>query len=193
MSNFGDELRCLLAVQGVSLREAARRVPCDSGHLSKLASGQKRPSRAMAERLDDVLGANGALVSLMPTPPAGGQARGEAAQPAPWVYEFGQDVSVATRRQFTSAFLAALGIAVSARRLAGGAHVGSQHVELVESVLGELERTDAREGGDLVCDGAAALLDTVYDWIYAGSYSAATGSAGRGSRAARRMGWLDGL
>jgi transcriptional regulator with XRE-family HTH domain len=176
MSHFGDELRRLLAVQGVSLREAARRVPCDSGHLSKLASGRKRPSSAMAQRLDDVLEAGGALASLVPAPPAASQGQGEAAQPLPWVYGFGQDVSVATRRQFTAAFLAALGIAVSARRLAGGAHVGSPHVELVESVLGELDRTDAREGGDLVCDGAAALLDTVYDWLYAGSYGAATGN-----------------
>jgi transcriptional regulator with XRE-family HTH domain len=177
MSHFGDELRRLLVVQGMSLREAARRVPCDSGHLSKLASGRKRPSRAMAQRLDEVLGADNALVSLVPAPPASGYADGETAEPAPWVYQFGRDVSAATRRQFTAAFLAALGIAVSARRLTGGPQVGSQHAELVESVLGELERTDAREGGDLVCDGAAALLDTVYDWLYAGSYSAATGSA----------------
>ncbi len=177
MSHFGDELRRLLAVQGMSLREAARRVPCDSGHLSKLASGRKRPSRAMAERLDEVLVADEALVSLVPAPPASGHSEGEAAEPAPWVYEFGRDVSDATRRQFTAAFLSALGIAVSTRRLASRARVGGHHVELLGSVLGELERTDAREGGDLVCDGAAALLDTAYDWLYAGSYSAATGSA----------------
>jgi hypothetical protein len=123
----------------------------------------------MAERLDDVLGAGGALATLVPASPSPPW-QGEVAQPSPWVYEFGRDISVATRREFTTAFLATLGVAVSARRLVGGPHVGRPHVELVESVLGELERTDAREGGDLVCDGAAAPLDTVYDWIYAGSY-----------------------
>src|SRR6266498_776429 len=178
MANFGHELRRLLAERGISLREAARRVPCNSGHLSKLASGKKRPSPEIAQRLDDELSAGGALARLVP---AGTSPAAEPAAPGqlvPWAFDFGQDVtSAATRRQFTSTFLAALGIAMSARRLAAISHVGTEHVQLVESVLGELERTDAREGGDVVCDGAAALLDTVYDWIYARSYSVATGSA----------------
>src|SRR5260370_18804830 len=111
MAHFGDELRRLRAAQGMSLREAARRVPCDSGHLSKLASGRKRPSRAMAERLDEVLGAENALVSLVPAPPASVHPQAETANPAPWGDEFGRDVSAATKRQFTAAFLASLGIA----------------------------------------------------------------------------------
>ncbi len=178
MANFGHELRRLLAGRGISLREAARRVPCDSGHLSKLASGKKRPSPEIAQRLDDVLSAAGDLARLVPPSTSPPLASAAAGQLVPWAFDFGQDMtSAATRRQFTAAFLAALGIAMSARRLAAISHVGSEHVDLVESVLGELERTDAREGGDVVCDGAAALLDTVYDWIYARSYSTATGSA----------------
>src|SRR5260370_37855423 len=104
MSHFGDELRRLLAAQGMSLREAARRVPCDSGHLSKLASGRKRPSRAMAERLDEVLGAENALVSVGPAPPPSVHPQAETANPAPWVYAFGRGRRGATWPQFTALF-----------------------------------------------------------------------------------------
>jgi hypothetical protein len=41
-------------------------VPCDSGNLSKIARGQKRPSPALAARLDEVLGAGGGLAALAP-------------------------------------------------------------------------------------------------------------------------------
>src|SRR5260370_24508181 len=94
--------------------------------MSTLDSGRKRPSPAMSERLDEVLGAENALVSLVPAPPASVHPQAETANPAPWVYEFGRDVSAATRRQFTAAFLAALGIAVPARRLTGGFPAGGQ-------------------------------------------------------------------
>jgi len=178
MANFGHELRRLLATQEISLREAARRVPCNSGHLSKLASGKKGPSPEIAQRLDDVLDAGGDLARLAPAGPSHAAELATPGQLVPWAFDFGQDVtSAATRRKFTATFLAAFGIAMSARRLAAISHVGAEHVQLLESVLGELERTDASEGGDRVCDGAAALLDTVYEWIYASSYGVATGSA----------------
>src|SRR6266567_445448 len=59
--DFGCELRALLEERGLSLREAARLVPCDAGYLSRLAHGARRPSAAMAARLDQVLGAGGRL------------------------------------------------------------------------------------------------------------------------------------
>jgi len=66
MSDLGSELRRLLAEQGMSLRDLARHVPCDSGNLSKIARGQKRPSPELAARLDKVLGAGGGLAALAP-------------------------------------------------------------------------------------------------------------------------------
>ena len=66
MSDLGSELRRLLAEQGMSLRDLARHVPCDSGNLSKIARGQKRPSPELAARLDEVLGAGGGLAALAP-------------------------------------------------------------------------------------------------------------------------------
>jgi transcriptional regulator with XRE-family HTH domain len=66
MSDLGSELRRLLAERGMSLRDLARHVPCDSGNLSKIARGQKRPSPELAARLDEVLGAGGRLAALAP-------------------------------------------------------------------------------------------------------------------------------
>ena len=64
MSEFGRELRRLMAVRGVGVRELARRVPCNPGYLSNLRNGNKRPSRQIAARLDEVLDAGGGLVAL---------------------------------------------------------------------------------------------------------------------------------
>lgn len=66
MTDLGSELRRLLAERGMSLRDLARHVPCDSGNLSKIARGQKRPSPELAARLDEVLGAGGGLAALAP-------------------------------------------------------------------------------------------------------------------------------
>ena len=61
---FGERVLALAEERGLSLRELARRVPCDASHLSKVVHGRKRPSPRVAARLDDVLGAAGELVIL---------------------------------------------------------------------------------------------------------------------------------
>jgi tetratricopeptide (TPR) repeat protein len=61
MSDFSDALRRLMADRGAGVRELARQVPCNPGHLSYLRSGKRRPSPQIASRLDDILGAGGAL------------------------------------------------------------------------------------------------------------------------------------
>lgn len=66
MTDLGSELQRLLAERGMSLRDLARHVPCDSGNLSKIARGQRRPSPELAARLDEVLGAGGGLAALAP-------------------------------------------------------------------------------------------------------------------------------
>jgi transcriptional regulator with XRE-family HTH domain len=67
MTGFGNELCRLLEERGMSLREAARRAPCDSGYLSKVAHGTRRPSDELAGRLDRMLGAEGTLAALAAT------------------------------------------------------------------------------------------------------------------------------
>ena len=61
---FGERVLVLAVARGLSLRELARRVPCDASHLSKVVHGRKRPSARVAARLDDLLEAAGELVAL---------------------------------------------------------------------------------------------------------------------------------
>ncbi len=57
-----------MAVRGLGVRELARRVPCNPGHISNLRSGRKRPSPQTAARLDDILAAGGGLSALVGGP-----------------------------------------------------------------------------------------------------------------------------
>src|SRR6266702_589878 len=68
MSEFGRELARLMAACGLGVRELARLVPCNPGHISNLRSGRDRASAEMAARLDEVLGAGGCLLALAPAP-----------------------------------------------------------------------------------------------------------------------------
>jgi len=68
MSEFGRELSHLMDERGTGVRELARAVPCNPGHISNLRSGRDRPSEKMAARLDEILGADGALLTLAVTP-----------------------------------------------------------------------------------------------------------------------------
>lgn len=66
MSAFGKELARLMEARGLGVREVARRVPCNPGHISNLRSGKTRPSPELAADLDTVLGADGMLAALAP-------------------------------------------------------------------------------------------------------------------------------
>ena len=77
-TRFGERVLALAEARGLSLREVARRVPCDASHLSKVIHGRKRASLRVAARLDDLLEAAGELVALAETPEA---APGDAPEP----------------------------------------------------------------------------------------------------------------
>jgi transcriptional regulator with XRE-family HTH domain len=66
MSGFGDELARLMGARGVGVRELARMIPCNPGHISNLRSGKANPSPELARSLDDALGADGTLTALAP-------------------------------------------------------------------------------------------------------------------------------
>ncbi|MBV9857657.1 MAG: helix-turn-helix transcriptional regulator [Streptosporangiaceae bacterium] len=55
-----------MEARGLGVREVARRVPCNPGHISNLRSGKARPSPELAADLDEVLGADGTLAALAP-------------------------------------------------------------------------------------------------------------------------------
>ncbi len=61
---FGRELRELREATGLSLGQLAERVHFSKGHLSRVESGQKRPSAELARLCDAELGAGGQLVRL---------------------------------------------------------------------------------------------------------------------------------
>lgn len=63
---FGERIRQLMAENKLSLRRLSAMVPCNAGYLSRLINGRKSPSQRMASRLDEVLGAQGELVALVP-------------------------------------------------------------------------------------------------------------------------------
>lgn len=65
MSAFGEVLGRLMAEQGLGVRELARLVPCNPGHISNLRNGKKRSSGQVAARLDDILNAGGQLSALV--------------------------------------------------------------------------------------------------------------------------------
>lgn len=66
MSEFGTELARLMASHGLGVRELARLVPCNPGHISNLRSGKASASPELAARLDHVLDAEGDLLALVP-------------------------------------------------------------------------------------------------------------------------------
>lgn len=68
MSAFGTELARLMQARGLGVRELARQVPCNPGHISNLRSGKAQPSAGLAADLDKALGASGTLAALAPAP-----------------------------------------------------------------------------------------------------------------------------
>ncbi|MGO9186889.1 MAG: helix-turn-helix domain-containing protein [Streptosporangiaceae bacterium] len=64
MSDFGTELARLMTARSLGVRELARMVPCNPGHISNLRSGKGRPSPELAQALDDRLDAGGTLRAL---------------------------------------------------------------------------------------------------------------------------------
>ncbi|GAA0215500.1 hypothetical protein GCM10009527_009200 [Actinomadura nitritigenes] len=70
MATFGEALGRLMAERKISQRALAAQVPCNGGYISRLVSGERAPSKQIAERLDEILGAGGRLAALRPaTPP----------------------------------------------------------------------------------------------------------------------------
>ncbi len=117
MSDFGTELARLMTARSLGVRELARMMPCNPGHISNLRNGKARPSPDLAENLDEWLEAGGTLAALAPPPAA------RPSQPAAiW------DDSAAGDE------IAALDLA----RRAGASDVGKATVERLELAVDEL-------------------------------------------------------
>ncbi|MDH6216615.1 helix-turn-helix domain-containing protein [Streptomyces pseudovenezuelae] len=68
---FGADLRRRRIAAGLSLSELAGKVYCSRSFLSRVENGRRRASPELAQLCDEVLGAKGALVGLVP--PAGSE------------------------------------------------------------------------------------------------------------------------
>jgi len=64
VTGFADALRALMDERGLSVSALASQMPCDKALVSRYRSGHQSPSRRMAERLDEVLEADGQLAAL---------------------------------------------------------------------------------------------------------------------------------
>ena len=116
MSDFGTELARLMTARGLGVRELARTVPCNPGHISNLRTGKARPSPALAEILDNRLAADGALAAL-------------AAQPAPR-----RPLATVAADEGVADEIAALDLG----RLADASEVGIGTIERLELAVDEL-------------------------------------------------------
>ncbi len=115
MSDFGTELAHLIQARGLGVRELARMVPCNPGHISNLRSGKARPSAKLAGILDAALGAGGSLAALAPEP-----APHRQQADAPW-YGTGDEIA-----------------ALELARLAGASDVGAGTVDRLELAVDDL-------------------------------------------------------
>ncbi len=68
MSDFGSELARLMTARRMGVRELARQLPCNPGHISNLRSGKARPSPKLAADIDRALQAGGRLAGLASAP-----------------------------------------------------------------------------------------------------------------------------
>ena len=69
MTEFGDELRRLLAQRGISLSAAAREAGCSKGYLSNAANGRKALTPRVAAGLDQLFGTGGTFAAYALSPP----------------------------------------------------------------------------------------------------------------------------
>jgi Helix-turn-helix domain len=76
VTDFGSELRRILAEHGISLSTAAREAGCSKGYLSNAANGRKPLTPRVAAGLDRLFGTDGtfAAYALVPPPGSGGPA-----------------------------------------------------------------------------------------------------------------------
>src|SRR5437868_3069250 len=68
MTDFSEKLSALMAERQLSQCKLAKLVPCNDGYVSRIARGLRNPSIELAERFDELLEADGALVALAPPP-----------------------------------------------------------------------------------------------------------------------------
>lgn len=172
VETFGEAVRRWREVRGVGQRELARRAPLDPGHLSRLESGRRPPTAAIAAKLDAVLEAGGELVRAATTVPPRSWVAGDG-----WTRADADALADALTAQAPSPG-DALRIAhewlvtepPQLFELRAGRRIGDDTVARVEERLRQLRRLDDHLGGEqtrhLVTAELAATAGLLRDAAY---------------------------
>ncbi|WP_032712294.1 helix-turn-helix domain-containing protein [Salinispora arenicola] len=147
--SFSERMRQLRRARGISLRGLARCTFYGKTYLHELETGVKPPTKAVAQRVDDALGAEGELVALTAAGPSIG------------------------RRGFVIA--AGLAAALPHTLLVHGRRVGAATPRQIAERTARLRRLDNYLGGADTHDLYAAEVHSTTQLIKDGSYSEATG------------------
>jgi transcriptional regulator with XRE-family HTH domain len=176
---FGQALHRWRTRRRVSLRALARTVPCSHGHLWDIEQGSRQVTPQFAARLDEALGADGALIAIA----GGAVARTDEFPPAP------AGVAPVAARLADPAFAAAGAAPARTVRAAEAAHdwlladpeplhavraggrVGAAVVEALGCLVAELRRRDDEEGGADLVDLVEPEIQFVARLMTRGSYA----------------------
>ena len=131
MTDFGDELRRLLAERGISLSAAASQAGCSKGYLSNAANGRKPLTPRVAAGLDRLFGTGDtfAAYALLPPPDSTGPGNGCPPHTADAASEA---MTGAARRRAPARTQAARSARVSVGRTANDAEHGDSAAERPE-------------------------------------------------------------
>ncbi len=147
MSDFGAEARRLMAEQGLSLRELARRAHWDASHLSKVLNGHKPPTASLAVSIGDVLGARETLTGLAAGPVFNGSLTSDARDRLTWIAQHPSRADAAA--------IESLGSVLAAQRRAEDSLGSAAILRPVRSQLAVV--------GDLVAEARGPLRPAVID------------------------------
>ena len=160
MGSFAEALRALMDQRDMSGCALARKVPCHRSLISRYINGHQQPSRKMARRLDEVLGARGKLI--------------DAARPvAETETEPGTGAAAPSRRSVLAGGLLAgglLGVGPETReRLAWAAlhppRIDRALVHSLADVLAGQRRAEDALGSAVMLQAAVAQLEVVEDLV----------------------------
>lgn len=184
MSDFGRELARLMDERGIGVRQLARAVYVNAGHISNLRSGKANPSEELARLIDDHLRANGVLrAAWRPNPRRAGTQSG-----------IGEEGARTANGHADHGPVTGLHLAVSGDMTPLLANMPLADVTTVISVLRELQRgyvrADRMMGALSVTDAARTHLAAVETACRVARGADRAGALGFACRFMEFCGWL---
>ena len=192
---FGRELRRLRLASGLSLTDMTRLVHYSKGQLSKVERGIKRPSRDLVRLCDAELGAEGALIALVPE----GSAKTGPVEPGTgnhkgWLMQLSFDgrswFQPVDRRQVMAAGAGSLMALDLGRHRAPSASEGTTLLEISRSLFDQYRRLGQQVSPEIVLPALIAQTHTLRELSTRAGSHTRQGLLRLGSRYAEYAGWL---